>query len=228
MKMKKPESIIVERDAIEKEVCGKLGAAQLAYCVLVTGRDQSGKAVVSDSFKGLAELVSVDEIPLPDQLSEAWLDSVIEAKSEVINADGNLTRNQKVARIGLLKSTARNLRQHVKMVEEFVQSVPAGRYVYDEDVKNFHIDNIENYIDELATREVPPEAEEHWQHISKARAAVDELRAFEKSNMRVKKSLNVILRATAESTAEEWATGSNRRDDRLAPEEYEERTSFYL
>ena len=205
-----PTSIIIqsEREAIGNRLRKELSKAQEAYTILRTGKDPHGDYVVSKSFKGVEEL---GEIPMPDKTTELWLDSVLDRKREAISASDILTANEKKSRIGHLATTEKKTRPIVQVVEKFVQSIPAALYRYDEDMKNFYIANLTEHIDELATRPVPEEATEHWQLIREARAAIDRLRDYEKEHLRIKKPLELVLRATAETIAEEWATDSNRR-----------------
>ncbi len=224
-----PKSIIIasEREAIGNRLRSELRRAQDAYTILRTGKDPNADYVVSKNFKGLEEL---GEIPFPDKVTESWLDAVIERKREAINASDILTAMEKKSRIGHIGTTEKKARPIVQTVEKFIKTIPAALYRYDDNVKNFYIGGLEKYINELATREVPEEAADHWQLIQEARAAIDRLRGFEKEHLRIKNPLEVILRSSVETIAEQWATDSNRRliEYEDNPRLYEIRTSTYL
>ena len=224
-----PKSIIIasEREYIGNRIRSELRRAQDAYTILRTGKDPNADFVVARSFKGVEDL---GEIPMPDKVTESWLVAVVDRKREAINASDILTVDEKKSRIGHLATTEKKARPIVQTVEKFIKTIPAALYRYDDDVKNFYIGGLGEYIDELATREVPEEAADHWQLIQEARAAIDRLRGFEKEHLRIKNPLEVILRSSVETIAEQWATDSNRRliEYENNPRMYEIRTSTYL
>ena len=71
---------------------------------------------------------------------------------------------------------------HINFIQAFVRENPDANIIYDEQIQNYWVTNIPDIVDEKVRRQIPEEAQEHFNRLMAVKEAITELREFENAN----------------------------------------------
>lgn len=162
----------------------------------------------------VSKLHDVEELTVPSSLEDiadpTWVRAQINPRITLIKGDASLTADEQRQRQALWLAIKQRTVRTIEKVSEIIERWPGLSWLPDEDGKNFHLQQsqIEQVATQVATREVPAAAEEHWRLISAMRSAVEQLRTFETENNVKDAPLIVLSRFDEDRLYREWVTGN--------------------
>ena len=160
-----PKSIVIERerDDADQAFRAKVRRLQNAYTTLKRMED-------------------LPQLPELQKITEAWLSSYIVEQCRTIESTKHLTavtREQMAEEWNKIKRAAS---LHVNYIQAFVRENPGANIVYDEQIENYWVTNIPDIVDAKVRRQIPEEAQEHFNRLMEVKKAITELREFEDAN----------------------------------------------
>lgn len=167
-------------------------------------RDEAALRTAVDKLHDIEELTvptSLEDIAVP-----TWARQQVNPRLSLIKADESLTADEQRQRQALWLAVKQRAVRAIEKVSEIIERWPGLSWLRDEDGKNFHLDQsqIEQVATQVATREVPPQAEEHWRLIAEMRTAVEALRRFEVENNVKDAPLVMLSRMSENQLYEAW------------------------
>ena len=160
-----PESIVIKRERREADEAfrAKIRRLQIAYT----------------SLKGMEDLPKLPEL---QKITEAWLSAFIIEQCRKIESTKHLTAVTREQMTEEWKKIKRAASPHVNYIQAFVRENPGANIVYDEQIENYYVANIDAYIDTKVRHQIPKEAQEHFNRLMAVKEAIKELREFEDAN----------------------------------------------
>ena len=160
-----PKSIVIERerDDADQAFRAKVRRLQNAYTTLKRMED-------------------LPQLPELQKITEAWLSAYIVEQCRTIESTKHLTavtREQMAEEWNKIKRAAS---LHVNYIQAFVRENPSANIVYDEQIENYWVTNIPDIVDTKVRRQIPKEAQEHFNRLMAVKEAITELREFEDAN----------------------------------------------
>ena len=160
-----PKSIVIERerDDADQAFRAKVRRLQNAYTTLKRMED-------------------LPQLPELQKITEAWLSAYIVEQCRTIESTKHLTavtREQMAEEWNKIKRVAS---LHVNYIQAFVRENPSAIIVYDEQIENYWVTNIPDIVDTKVRRQIPKEAQEHFNRLMAVKEAITELREFEDAN----------------------------------------------
>ena len=160
-----PKSIVIERerDDADQAFRAKVRRLQNAYTTLKRMED-------------------LPQLPELQKITEAWLSAYIVEQCRTIESTKHLTavtREQMAEEWNKIKRAAS---LHVNYIQAFVRENPGANIVYDEQIENYWVTNIPDIVDAKVRRQIPEEAQEHFNRLMEVKKAITELREFEDAN----------------------------------------------
>ena len=162
---------------------------------------RSAEASLRDA---LSKLRSIAELDTPSSLGNIvcadWLREQLGNRIALVRADKSLTAAEREQRLNPWRAIKSRAERAVLKIDGILHDWPELDWQPDPDGLNYHLDpgQVDKLATERATREVPPQAEEHWRLITQMRTAVEALRRFEVEN-NVKDAPLVMLSRMSES-----------------------------
>ncbi len=160
-----PKSIIIKREQeeVDQAFRAKVRRLQNAYTTL----------------KGMEDL---PELPGLQQITEAWLSAYIVEQCRKIESATHLTAVTREQMAEEWRNIKKAARPHINFIQSFVRENPHAKIVYDEQISNYYVTNIDALVDAKVRRQIPEEAQEHINRLMAVKKAITELREFEESN----------------------------------------------
>jgi len=162
----------------------------------------------------VSKLLDIEELTVPTSLEDitvpTWIRQQVNPRLRLIKADESLTADEQRQRQSLWLTLKQKATRTVSKVSEILERWPGLSWLPDEGGKNFHLEQsqIEQVATQVATREVPAAAEEHWRLITQMREAVEALRNFEAEHQVKDAPLIVLSRFDEDRLYREWITGN--------------------
>lgn len=162
----------------------------------------------------VSKLHDVEELTVPTGLKDisdpAWVRAQINPRITLIKADESLTADEQRQRQALWLAVKQRALRAIEKVSSISGRWPQLDWQPDPDDLNYHLDpgQINELATELATREVPAAAEQHWELICKMREAVEQLRTFEVENNVKDCPLVMLSRMSENQLFEAWVDRS--------------------
>lgn len=156
------------------------------------------------------KLHKIEELTVPADLEDitdhSWVRQQVNPRITLIKGDASLTADEQRQRQALWLAIKQRALRTVEKVLQILERWPGLSWLPDEDGKNFHLEQtqIEQVATQRATREVPPQAEEHWELICKMREAVEALRNFEAEHQVKDAPLFYLARMTENQLYQAW------------------------
>lgn len=152
----------------------------------------------------VSRLRSIPELDVPSNLGNIvdadWLREQLGNRIALVRSDKSLTAAEREQRLNPWRAIKGRAERAVLKIDGILHDWPELDWQPDPDGLNYHLDpgQVDERATERATREVPPQAEEHWRLITQMRTAVEALRRFEVEN-NVKDAPLVMLSRMSES-----------------------------
>ena len=178
------------------------------------------RQTINSIQNAVRQLQELPDFTTPSSASTADWEQALAAADErrdaalrAIESDFVLSQPAKDEAATAWKKWHKSVATHVNAIVRQMGEWPQARWHWDEQVNNIVIgvDSI-TIADERATREVPPEAEEHATLIDAVRQALEALRAWEDEADAVRTPIEQLLRSSKEEIALIWATGRAKVD----------------
>ncbi len=156
------------------------------------------------------KLHKVEELTVPADLEDitdpTWVRQQVNPRITLIKGDASLTADEQRQRQALWLAIKQRALRTVEKVLQILERWQGLSWLRDEDGKNFHLDQsqIEQVATQVATREVPPLAEQHWELICSMRSAVEALRSFEQQHQVKDCPLVMLSRMSESQLYEAW------------------------
>lgn len=173
---------------------------------------RKGLREAQDAYSVLRQIEDLGEVPEPVLCTMDWVNNFIQSKKQAILNAEFLTTGQKQSQNGHFGKLAKKVSGLVCTIQGFLASVPKDQYVYDPQISNFHLMDIDELVRSRCTRDVPLEASVHYSLIRDIGLAVQSLRNWEKQENVKKLPLKHLLTLPIDSVAAMWATGDIRID----------------
>ena len=187
-----PETIIIERER------------QRAADAL---RDSLKKA--HGAYSQLKQMPDLENVPLPHLCTEEWLTTFISEKKESVKKCDFLTLAKKQAQIEDWERLEQMARNHIQILQSFILSLPSDQYICNSD-GNFYIRDIDALLDGRCTRQVPPDAQRHFDMIQSVKNGIQTLRDWERERDVRKYKLEELFTMPVEHFTALWATDEIR------------------
>lgn len=178
----------------------------------IDSAQRKGLREAQDAYTALRRMEDLGEVPEPIHCTLEWVTNFAQEKKKAIRNADFLTASQRQSQgvhFGRLSAKAIGL---VSTIQDFLASVPSDQYVYDSQIANFHLMDIDELVRSRCTRDVPLEASVHYSLIRDIGLAVQSLRNWEKQENVKKLPLKHLLTLPIDSVAAMWATGDIRID----------------
>lgn len=163
-------------------------------------------------------LLSIEELqPLPSlqEIKESWVRSIVEEKKALISADASLTQDERKKRFAAWNFIVTRSAKPIATINNILQKWEDSNWMYDKDINNFYITNLEEVVTTIATHVVPQEAHQHFQLIQEALEKVRELRLWEDEHDVKSQPLADLQAVSPIVFAESWITCSMKFDRRF-------------
>ena len=164
-------------------------------------------AEAHEAYKSLVKMADLEDVPAPHFCTKAWLMKYINNKKASVSEVGFLSPAQKAAQIAHWEKVGQTALKCIRVLQYFIESLPAGQYVWNKENKAFFIKDIDSLLNERCTRQVPPDAETHYQLILNAKNVIKQLRNWEVEKDIQKVRLETLFNMTPEKLAEAWVMG---------------------
>lgn len=178
----------------------------------IDSAQRKGLREAQDAYTALHQIEDLGEVPEPVKCTQEWIINFAEEKKKAIRNADFLTASQRQSQgvhFGRLSAKAIGL---VSTIQDFLASVPSDQYVYDSQIANFHLRDIDELVRSRCTRDVPPEASVHYSLIRNIDEAIKSLRKWEKQQDVKKLPLKHLLSLPSDGIAAMWATRDIRID----------------
>lgn len=162
----------------------------------------------------VSRLRSIPELDVPSNLGNIvdadWLREQLGNRIALVRADKSLTAAERETRLAPWRAIKGRAERAILKIDGILHDWPELDWLPDHDGLNFHLsdEQVETLAEQKATRQVPPQAEEHWRLISAMRSAVEQLRTFETENNVKDAPLIVLSRFDEDRLYREWVTGN--------------------
>ncbi len=158
----------------------------------------------------VSKLRSITELDVPTALGNIvdadWLREQLGNRIALVRADKSLTAAEREQRLNPWRAIKSRAERAVLKIDGILHDWPELDWQPDPDGLNYHLDpgQVDELATERATREVPPQAEEHWRLISAMRSAVEQLRNFEQQHQVKDCPLVMLSRMNEKQLYEAW------------------------
>ena len=189
-----PATVVIndEQRAVRRALESKVKTAQKAY-------------------EYLSQIEDIQPLPPLNQLTQAWLSTLIENKiNSVLSADF-LTKQDKRDMANQWEQIKCNASYQIKVITDFINEFGNAVKV-DEALGQIVFNGLEDEVKKRSTRQVPTEANEHWDLVSQIWERINQLRDWERSHDCVKLSLENLLTMPHYQFAAMWAVSGMKRD----------------
>lgn len=172
---------------------------------------RSAEASLRDA---VSKLRSIPELDVPSNLGNIvdadWLREQLGNRIALVRADKSLTAAERETRLAPWRAIKGRAERAVLKIDGILHDWPELDWQPDPDGLNYHLDpgQVDELAAERATREVPPQAEEHWRLISAMRSAVEQLRNFEQQHQVKDCPLVMLSRMSESQLYEAWVNRS--------------------
>lgn len=160
------------------------------------------------AYLALRELPDIGEVPEAHNCTEEWVDRIWSSKKEAVNHAELLLPEQKKKQISHWRSWLRDVHKYVRILGEYIHSVPPEQYVWDANLYTFYLRDIDELVKQRSTHVVPDEANKHWQLVQHVTEAIALLRDWEDANDVNRLPLEQLYYMSADTFAYAWATSS--------------------
>ena len=196
---------------------------------LAESKERLIRELVATSQKAYRRLVGMQElheVPAPTHCTMDWASAIGAAEQEKIRQSDILPYEEKTRLIKQWNGIRVNVVKCVSDIAKLLDYVPAENIGYDPKLKVLFVKDIDQLAAQAATRDVPPEANAHWQLVSKAKDAIDQLRKWEDENNVIRTPLRTLIQHNEENILRLWAMGKATIDS-LSPELIERYKATY-
>lgn len=173
---------------------------------------RKGLREAQDAYRELCLMEDLGEVPEPLKSTKEWIDGITLTKKQAIRNAEFLTAKQKVSQHLNWGKISTKAIGFINTIQDFLASVPNDQYLYDPQIGNFHLRDIDELVRSRCTRDVPPEAAVHYSLIRRIDEAIQSLRKWERQEDVKKLPLKNLLALPTNSMAAMWATGDIRID----------------
>ena len=172
---------------------------------------------VQTSYRAILEIKELHPVP-PNlaEISNTWLNQIIDEKKTLISEDASLTEDERQTRLKAWSQVRMKALKPVSTIEGILKSWPDATWVYDEDINNYYCSNLEQVVAASSTFHVPLEAKEHLHLINQAIEQVRILRQWEDLHDVKSIALAHLQELPIEQFIEGWAEGAMKFDRRFA------------
>lgn len=160
-----PKSIVIERERYDADQAFRAKVRRL-----------------QNAYTTLAGMEDLPELPELHQITEAWLSAYIVEQCRKIESTKHLTAVTREQMAEEWKKIKRAASLHVNYIQAFVRENPDAKIVYDEQIRNYYVTNIDAIVDAKVRKPIPLEAQEHFNRLMAVKKAITELREFEDGN----------------------------------------------
>ena len=170
------------------------------------------------AYTELSKMEDLGETPAPHDCTTKWLSEYIAAKEKAVNQAEFLTMNQKVDHLKHWQNIKSKALKYINVLQAFISGLPTDQYIFDAEKATIKIKDINSLLDTRCCREVPADAQKHWELINEVRKTIENLRNWEKEKDLKKYRLEELFSMTPEHFASLWATHEiliNRAFDHL-------------
>ena len=157
-----PKSIVIERERDDADQAFRAKVRRL-----------------QNAYTTLKKMEDLPQLPELQQITEAWLSTYIVEQCRKIESATHLTavtREQMAEEWNKIKKAAG---LHINYIQAFIRENPSANIVYDEQIENYWVTNIPDIVDAKVRRQIPEEAQEHFNRLMEVKKAITELREFE-------------------------------------------------
>lgn len=160
-----PKSVVIERERLEEDLSFRSKVRRL-----------------QNAYNSLKQIKDLPELPKLRQITEAWLSSYIVEQCRKIESTNHFTAVTREQMVEEWKKIKRTASLHVNYIQAFVRENPCANIVYDEQIGNYYVANIDTLVNAKVRRQIPDEAQEHFNRLMAVKKAISELRDFEDAN----------------------------------------------
>ncbi len=189
-----------------------------------------GKGIITlqQSWKNLCDIMereSLGEIPELEEITVEWVRNLIGSRKDTVRKSATIPSEQKQTINKVWGRVETEMCRYAEVIESLVRKHPDVPFTFDQQAKTYVINDLEGYLTEKCTAEVPQEAFQHWELILKVREAIANLRSWEKERNVKKLDMNLLVKSIqADGIAQLWASG----DIFYKWEEMDERTKSLM